>query len=1029
MTEAFLPMNDLSLSLDTHDTSTLSNIDPLTPTLKQHSSISTSSTSTRTLANSTYNTPYTLDPLKQQHNNNISYNSPSMKTNNRLVSEFNDTLSTIAVENCFDSSIDISPSPSPSFASPLLMQLQNDQPFSSHTQRQKQQQQQQQQSTSALNSPSFNPTDLDTPCLQLNLNDLTGGAGSRLSSSSSTSSHKESFPRIKQVKEMLNTEDIYLKSLSALKTTYIDNIMHYETTPLFIKEFDNCVQLLIQEHGQLRDRMRTVYRKLIDNYNCVSSVPSSPTIAVGSGSDADSSPSLSNFHLQPNVNEEKYLLEFIEILRNAINVNVYCRYCSLFQKITAFTEGKDVERFKRESIRIEGEFVVTDMTGGLINGVPVNPLDPRIDSRFISLIQMPTTRPARYALMLGSLRDKYSEGLSASYFERAGKIFCEITDNVSRIDNFMKLTELNCGKNQLFKKMSKNWFNKNERDVFPYPVFVENLDDLVMAGAFQLCWKENETFRTEHLSCFLFNTHLIFGKLNKNSVLEIKFIIPIKAIVNDSEFQVVPTPPVDSGFLYTKFPFKLNIQFEDDFKLYEVLCVFASAFEMELWKNKIMTKLNKLHLKPFTTPFAYTKEKNNKINSDSISPTDKNAAFEYTCYTPAMLNFYKMHRELRRPSIEQQHQARPPFPHRRNNTYPICKEPDEQASQVIIVLVKHFICKANADAQQRMASSRDIPDSKLKRSASSTSYSSLSLKNKSQQFDIEVKHSDRAYYQKQMAELWSTELPKVEESLTLARSFSDIKLFSSFHSSSFSSSVSSSSLSTSNTITNTTYTTPSTSCNSISSSATSSSRSYSYGTPSMLQTASLPPTIQLTTATPTSTINPNSFSNTQTTPQQQRLQSVTGSLHHTLGASNLISPPSLTSNAGSKSAGSSPVPRTVTKFDSLVEAAGGVDVITETEDEGNSWSPLAPPPFGGSHQSKKSSRPSSRHASFSLHRSKTNTRSSPNLQMNANGNGGDVESLVSHGSTSSAASTVSTLKKKFSLRKLCKNFSTSSLIH
>ncbi|GME70114.1 unnamed protein product [Ambrosiozyma monospora] len=1024
MTEAFLPMNDLGLSLDTHDTTTLSNVDPLTPTLKQHSSISTSSTSTRTLANSTYNTPYTLDPLKQQHNNN--YSSPSMKTNNRLASEFNDTLSTIAVENCFDSSIDISPSPSSSFASPLLMQLQQDQPFTPHIQ-----QQQKQQSTSALNSPSFNPTDLDSPCLQLNLNDLTGGAGSRLSSSSSSSSHKESFPRIKQVKEMLNTEDIYLKSLSALKTTYIDNIMHYETTPLFIKEFDNCVQMLIQEHGQLRDRMRTVYRKLIDNYNSVSSVPSSPTIAAGSDSD---SPSLSNFHFQPNVNEEKYLLEFIEILRNAINVNVYCRYCSLFQKVTAFTEGKDVERFKRESIRIEGEFVVTDMTGGLINGVPVNPLDPRIDSRFISLIQMPTTRPARYALMLGSLRDKYSEGLSAAYFERAGKIFSEITDNVSRIDNFMKLTELNSSKNQLFKKMSKNWFNKNEKDVFPYPVFVENLDDLVMAGAFQLCWKENETFRSEHLSCFLFNTHLIFGKLNKNSVLDIKFIIPIKAIVNDSEFQVVPTPPVDSGFLYTKFPFKLNIQFEDDFKLYEVLCVFASAFEMELWKNKIMTKLNKLHLKPYTTPFAYTKEKNNKINSDSISPTDKNAAFEYTCYTPAMLNFYKMYRELRRPSIEQQQSqqpVRPPFPHRRNNTYPICKEPEEQASQVTIVLVKHFICKANADAQQRMASSRDMPESRLKRSASSTSYSSLSSKNKSQQFEVEVKHSDRAYYQKQMADLWSTELPKVEESLTLARSFSDIKLFSSFHSSSFSSSISSSSISTSNTTTNTAFTTPSTSSNSISSSA-ASSRSYSYGTPSLLQTASLPPTIQLTTVSPTST----SFGATQTTSQQQRLQSATGSLRHTLGSSNLISPPSLTSNGGSKSAGASPVPRTVARFDSLVEAAGGVDVIAESEGEGNSWSPLAPPPFGGSHQSNRSragsksgSRSGSRHASFSLHRSKTNTRSSPNLQMNMTGNGGDVESLMSHGSTSSAASTVSTLKKKFSLRKLCKNFSTSSLIH
>ncbi|TID30505.1 hypothetical protein CANINC_000858 [Pichia inconspicua] len=386
---------------------------------------------------------------------------------------------------------------------------------------------------------------------------------------------KRSFTRLKQTSELLNTEKVYICSLRILERVYLKNFMSDLPTPIYFQTFRKCVYKLLKKHQLFYDSIAKIYNKWYDD--SVALLNLSAQNHNGKESSAFS-PSFDKYNYVSN--EKSYLETIVKLLANdSVDVDTYSTYCSLYQQILAFCNQHNMERYKRDSLIILNDYQVQHKN--LHNEMFT---DKHLDTRFISVVQMPTTRMVRYKLMLLSLLknielDEKNSALLIYYSDSIEKLNFKI----DAINSFVGNESVKFAKIQSLRNMFKN----NE-SMFPSNLFLENLEDLQLASSFGVVYPSyKNTINYQYLCGILCKSHLILARPSSiySNSLEVKFVVPLMSILN-MEY---------STCLSTSYSDVINLTFEDRFNVYECGMIFPDEKEMLLWKAKLRLNIDKLN--------------------------------------------------------------------------------------------------------------------------------------------------------------------------------------------------------------------------------------------------------------------------------------------------------------------------------------------------------------------------------------------------------------------------------------------------
>lgn len=418
------------------------------------------------------------------------------------------------------------------------------------------------QSIECLSWASY--SNLDTPCSKILQN-----------SDIPNSELKRSFTRLKQTSELINTEKVFICSLKILERMYLKNFISNNATPIYFQTFMECVSTLLRNHQKFYDNVIPVYNRWYRDSLRLLELDPKELFA--------NSP---NFDKYNYVSNEREYLETImrHISGDAIDVDTYSVYCSLFSKVLNFARSHNIEQYKRDSLVILNDYLVEHENLNVDYFI-----DKHLDTRFISVIQMPTTRMIRYKLITQSLLKNIhmdeKDKLQIKFYE---KILAKINVKIDSINSFVGNEEAKFEKLDEFKSLCLQNSNTN-KNIIPNSLFFENLEDLQLASAFGIVSPSNTRSRitSEYLCGVLFKNHLILAKpssLHSNS-LDIKFIIPLMSIID------IGGPTYSLASRYSEVA---NIIFEDNFKIYEMSFIFPDEKEKLMWLAKLRINLEKL---------------------------------------------------------------------------------------------------------------------------------------------------------------------------------------------------------------------------------------------------------------------------------------------------------------------------------------------------------------------------------------------------------------------------------------------------
>jgi hypothetical protein len=483
-----------------------------------------------------------------------------------------------------------------------------------------------------INTSNSNSTDylsitsnLDTPTSKiLNNNDI------------SFDNLKRSFTRLKQTSELINTERVYICSLKILENVYLNNFISDTSTPIYFETFRNYIIKLLKNHQKLYNNLVKIYTKWYNDSRVFIELESEKN----KNNDIHSvSPDFEKFNY---VSNEKYYLEtIINLLSNdSIDVETYSNYCSLYHRILKFSNLHEIEKYKRNSLIILNDYLVEQK-----NFQTDYFVDKHLDTRFISVVQMPTNRMVRYKLILQSLLKNIEldekNTLQLIHYEKS---LDKINMKINEINSFVGNEEIKLKKLDKFKSLFNKYDNKSIFLNNKY--FLENLEDLQLASSFGVIFNQNSknNLYSDYLCGFLFKSHLVLAKnsnIHSNS-LDIKFIIPLMSIFNleNSSFN-----------LSTNYDHTLALLFEDKFNIYEIILIFPNEKEQLLWRGNLKINLNKLDYNINDLIFNQNNENNsynhNFFYSDiqrkilTIDIDDEIEKFNIFSYIPHNINSIK----------------------------------------------------------------------------------------------------------------------------------------------------------------------------------------------------------------------------------------------------------------------------------------------------------------------------------------------------------------------------------------------------
>lgn len=548
----------------------------------------------------------------------------------------------------------------------------------------------------------------------------------------STEDLKRSFTRLKQTSELLNTEKVYICSLKILEKVYLNNFMSDLTTPIYFETFRKCVIKLLKSHQFFYDSLLTIYQKWYDD-----------SVAL-LNSDSQQHDGLQSSSLSPNFekynyvsNEKNYLEIIVKLICNlAIDVDTYSTYCSLYQQVLTFSNPNNIEKYKRDSLIILNDYLVEhkNLHDDLF-------IDKHLDTRFISVVQMPTTRMVRYKLILLSLLknielDEKNKAQQIYYNNSINKL----NDKIDAINNYVGNQESKFAKLEMFRKL----FSRNNKNLFPNTMFLENLEDLQLASSFGVVYPtlKNSNVASEYLCGFLFKSHLILAKasnIHSNS-LEVKFIIPLMSIFN-MEY---------STCLSTTYHDVITLTFEERFNVFEVALIFPDEKELLLWQANLKININKLNFNNDSDTFFQHKYIYSDIQRKvlSIELNDESERFNVSSLIPQSIK-----------------------PVRQNSNG------DEISNDICLYEIDHFTSDFNAPKKRNrsdsVSSEFDTTDISSITTGNITRASTLqSINNKYHTIKITVQ--ERCAAQTCIASIWSNQFELYTMSMSISRSLSNM---------------------------------------------------------------------------------------------------------------------------------------------------------------------------------------------------------------------------------------------------------------
>ncbi|ESX02048.1 hypothetical protein KL918_005095 [Ogataea parapolymorpha] len=506
----------------------------------------------------------------------------------------------------------------------------------------------------------------------------------------SSSAFKRSFTRQKQIKELLNTEEVYVKSLKVLKEVYVSYLGASEPIPLFFENFASVVDSLLEEHTRFLKGLVSLYREWVKSGN------SAETSRLSIHSP------MFETHV-PRSEDLCYLEKIVDWIHdNSINVRTYSAYCQLVPKVIIFAEAKNVHQYNTSSIVIYNDYMVEhqDVASSYF-------LQQQLDIRFISLVQMPTNRISRYKLIVDSLLQKSKGDIDSRMNDKLESCVKHIADKCTQINNHVGRYE----KIELANQQLKTMMSSSLKRISDDPYFFDNMGDVIIVAAFATVWSHQETIKYEYFGSILFDSHLVLVRPYKHRQLGVKMIIPVSSIFNiqDSDLGA-------KGLLFTIYPHCFKIQFEYNFKQFEIVVILPSESEKQVWLEKLREMSAKWRADIGNQDFAYS--------------------------------FYKRKHRLHRSELEK---------FRFRSFIPDDITPFREKSHGQL-----FALEASV-RQFSIHHFNPYPDESLRRDRFS-----------SHNVVVAIKKEDRVRVEKSLGDLWASEIPKTTVPLT--RSISDFSL-------------------------------------------------------------------------------------------------------------------------------------------------------------------------------------------------------------------------------------------------------------
>lgn len=490
------------------------------------------------------------------------------------------------------------------------------------------------------------------------------------------------FARQKQVKELLNTEMIYIQSLTVLNTTYIQGMMADLETPIYFRKFKDSIENMIMSHKKFLEEITRIY--ILWGKSATSTLDSLENNPI-------TSPDYENFQMP--FNEVPYLKNILTLIsEKAIDVPYYCTYCSLMSRVLGFSKGKNIEKYKRLSIKIVNDYIVRHAE----TEMPEYMISQALDTRFISLIQMPTARITRYALIVRSLLDKMKDDDALNEVGTLGeRVIDELAEKCLDVNSYIGRAQEKQNKMKLFEQITGGCIEK-----MMGKLFLDNLGAPEFVGGYGVIWMQNNQLYYEPLAIFLFKTHIVCIKLHQIRGPQVVFLIPLISILNNFRREEIMATK-----MYTKYPFQIKIRFENRFREHEIVLIFPSNYEMHMWEVKLNQFVQQLKRRLPTQYYPYS-----NLVQQYYESLESGLPFVLGVSCPNDLDWYKK-----------------------------CGK-GEQNPDATIFIVRHFLTRINrCDQREIIMASKEL------------AYKSTIL--------IYIRRDHRTLLEKELGALWSKELP------------------------------------------------------------------------------------------------------------------------------------------------------------------------------------------------------------------------------------------------------------------------------
>lgn len=352
----------------------------------------------------------------------------------------------------------------------------------------------------------------------------------------------QKFKLQKVLQELLDSEENYIVSLTLLLNYYIDPLVNDESNkcglPLVIMK--RLLLTLIEDHTKMLQYFR------------LSLLPPQDIICE-------------NPIIESSVAFAKKIFEV------GLNVPIYGEYCNIYEDVL-----KLVKESNNVNTNQKKEFNLAWVKGWKNYLEATQPVSKRLDLSFLSLVQKPISRVAKYGLIVESLL-KYSYSNSGIY----------LYYNLIKL-NLQELNE----NSRLFKEndpgLKINNFLNFEGLCLGVELSLEFFGKCLMIGSWKVAWIEIENVKSSTFGVFLYKSYLVLSDISTRKIKkhEIRFIIPL-SICN-----LFKNPKDCGGGLYSKHSYTQKLIFEHRYSQYEILIMSITKSEHEVWLDYLDTLIN-----------------------------------------------------------------------------------------------------------------------------------------------------------------------------------------------------------------------------------------------------------------------------------------------------------------------------------------------------------------------------------------------------------------------------------------------------